>query len=160
MIEHNDSTFFDSLHAAFQEGDINIADKSAEAENVHRIEELYRIITRQDFEALGEMLADDVVLEIVGSSDNPLAGQAQGCQQVIETTRRNFALLADQRPEIETVVAQGDTVVVIAREQGRLVATGQSYDLQWVQVFTFKEGKLTRIRELADSASFRESAPC
>jgi ketosteroid isomerase-like protein len=156
MIEHTDSTFFDSLHAAFQSGDINITDKSAEAENVHHVEELYRIITQQDFEALGEILTDDVVLEIVGSSDNPVAGKAQGRQQVIETTRRNFALLADQKPEIETVVAQGDTVVVVARERGRVVATDLTYDLRWVQLLKFKEGKLTHILELADSAGFRE----
>ena len=156
MIEQTDSTFFDSLQAAFQEGDINIADKSAEAENVRRVEELYRIIIRQDFEALGEKLADDVVLEIVGSSDNPVAGQAKGRQQVIETIHRNFALLADQRPEIETIVAQGDTVVVVAREQGRVVTTGHSYELRWMQLLKFKEGKLTHILELADSAGFRE----
>jgi uncharacterized protein len=146
-----DQQFFDTFEAAFQEGDTNLASKSEEADNVRQVQQIYRILAQGDFTALGELLADDVVFEIVGSSDNPFAGYAQGRQQVIEAARHNFAQLEDQRPEIEAVVAQGDTVVVMARERGRYVPTGREYDFHWVQLYTFKEGKLIRIRELADT---------
>ena len=39
---------------------------------------------------------------------------------------------------------------MIAREQGEVVKTGNSYDIHWVQVFTFRDGKLCRVREGAD----------
>jgi ketosteroid isomerase-like protein len=69
---------------------------------------------------------------------------------VLEAARNNFQLLEDQKPEIQTVVAQGDTVVVMAREKGRFAATGKEYESYWVQLFTFKGGKVIRIKELAD----------
>jgi ketosteroid isomerase-like protein len=148
MIEQIDARFFESLQAAFREGDTNTASKLEEAENVSRVEQLIHIIARQDFEALEGMLADDVVLDIIGSAENPIVGKWQGRQQVIDATRKNFALLEDQRPEIESVVAQGDTVVVVARERGRFAETGRDYDFHWVQLYTFKENELARIREL------------
>ncbi|HYP26439.1 MAG TPA: nuclear transport factor 2 family protein [Blastocatellia bacterium] len=158
MIEHIDSQFFDNLHAAFRDGDANIAGKLEEAENVSRVEKIFSTIARHDFEALGEVLADDVVLDVIASADNPMAGQTRGLQQVTEATRKNFALLEDQKPIIESVVAQGDSVVVVARERGRIAATGRSYDIRWVQVYKFREGKLISIREWADSEAFREAA--
>lgn len=157
MSLHIDQQFFDTLHAGFQEGDTNVSSKSEEASNVSKVEQLYRIIAREDFPALGELLADDVIFEIIGSSANPLVGYTQGRQQVIDAARRNFALLDDQRPQIESVVAQGDTVVVIARESGRFVPTGRAYEFHWVQVYTFREGKLIRIRELADTGALTDA---
>ena len=72
---------------------------------------------------------------------------------MIETTRNNFAQVEEQRPETQSVVAQGDTVVVVGREQGRFRPTGRSYDLHWMHQYTFKNGKIVRIRELFDSAA-------
>jgi ketosteroid isomerase-like protein len=59
----------------------------------------------------------------------------------------------EQQPEILAVVAQGAVVVVTARERGRYRATGRSYDLHWVQLFTFRQGKVVRVREVFDSAA-------
>lgn len=145
-----DQQFFDSFHTAFQHGDTNVASKSGEADNTRLVEQMYRLIAQSDFKALGGMLADDVVFEVVGSLGNPLVGYTKGRNQVVEAARKNFHLLEDQKPEIQTVVAQGDTVVVMARERGRFAATGKEYDFYWVQFFTFKDGKVIRIRELAD----------
>jgi ketosteroid isomerase-like protein len=145
-----DQQFFDSFHKVFQQGDTNFASKSEEADNIRLVEQMYRLIAQSDFEALGETLADDVIFEVVGSLGNPLVGYAKGRAQVAEAARKNFQLLEDQKPEIQTVVAQGDTVVVMARERGRFAATGKEYDFYWVQFFTFKEGKVIRVRELAD----------
>jgi uncharacterized protein len=145
-----DQQFFDSFHTEFRQGDTNVATKSEEADNIRLAEQMYRLIAQSDFEALGDMLSDDVVFEIVGSLGNPLVGYARGRNQVLEAARKNFQLLEDQKPEIQTVVAQGDTVVVMAREKGRFAATGKEYEFHWVQFFTFKDGKVIRIRELAD----------
>jgi ketosteroid isomerase-like protein len=142
--------FFDSFYIAFQQGDTNLASKSAEADNIRLVERIYRLIAQSDFEALGDTLADDVVFEVVGSPANPLVGCAQGRDQVVEVVRKNFQLLEDQKPEIQSVVAQGDTVVVMARESGRFAPTGKEYDFYWVQFFTFGDGKVIRARELAD----------
>ena len=42
-------------------------------------------------------------------------------------------LLEQQMPEIEAVIAQGDTVVVLGRERGNMRAGG-SYSVRWMQM--------------------------
>ena len=80
--------------------------------------------------------------------------------QVIEATRQNFALVEEQRPEIQSVVAQGDTVVVLGRETGRFRPTGREYEMHWMHHYTFRGGKIQQIRELFDSAALlRAAAP-
>jgi ketosteroid isomerase-like protein len=153
MSQTIDPRFIDSFQAAFQEDDENVANKLQEAENVRRVEGVFRIIARKDFDALNDILAEDVSLEIIGSPTTPMAGLTQGRHQVIEATRNNFAQVEDQRPEIQSVVAQGDTVVVLGREQGRFRPTGRSYDLHWMHQYIFKNGKIVLMRELFDSAA-------
>jgi uncharacterized protein len=153
MSQTIDPQFIDSFQAAFHEGDENIVNKLEEAENVRRVEDVFRIIARRDFDALNDILAEDVTLEIIGSPTTPMAGLTQGRQQVIEAARNNFAQVEEQRPEIQSVVAQGDMVVVLGREQGRFRPTGRSYDLHWMHQYIFKSGKIVRMRELFDSAA-------
>ena len=158
MTQPMDARFIDTLFEAFHEGDANVASKSEEENNVRRVEEMYRAIARNDFEALGESFADDVSLEIIGPPTSPMTGFHQGRQRVVEATRNNFAQLEAQRPEIQSVVAQGDTVIVVGRERGRFRPTGRDYSLSWMHQFTFKGGKVIRIRELFDSSALLGAA--
>ena len=100
-----DQQFFDSFHTAFQQGDTNLASKSEEADNIRLVEQMYRLIAQNDFEALGETLADDVIFEVVGSLGNPLVGYAQGRNQVVEAARNNFQLLNQAGRDWDTQAA-------------------------------------------------------
>jgi ketosteroid isomerase-like protein len=153
MSKSMDPQFLDTFQSAFHEGDEKLANKPEEAENVRRVEEVFRSIARKDFAALSAILADDVTLEIIGSSDIPMAGMTRGRQMVIEAVRNNFAQLDEQRPEIHSVVAQGNTVVVIGRDQGLFRPTGRRYDLHCMYQYTFKNNKVISIRELFDTAA-------
>lgn len=82
----------------------------------------------------------------------PISGRVQGRQAAAEAVRRNFGYFDEQQPTILDVVAQGDAVVVTGREQGRYRPTGRAYDVHWVQLFTFRQGKLKQFREIVDSA--------
>ena len=153
-----DTQFIDSIPAAFRQGDGKADAKQEESANVRLVERIYRIIAADDFDALGDVLADDAVLEIIGPPGVPFVGNYPGRDLVIETTRRNFSEVEAQRPEILSVVAQGNTVVVVGREQGRFRATGQEYEVDLMNQFTFRDGKLAHIRELFDSASVLKAA--
>jgi hypothetical protein len=153
MNQFTDQQFINTVQAAFHEGDANVANKLEEAANVRRVEEVFRLIARKDFKALDDILADQVTLEIVGSPDTPMAGLTQGRQQVIETLENNFAQVEEQQPEIQSVVAQGNTVVVIGRDRGRFRPTGRTYDMHWMHQYTFEGDKIIRMRELFDSAA-------
>lgn len=77
---------------------------------MRRVEEIFRIIVRKDFDALNDLFADDVTFEMIGSPDMPMFGITKGRQSVIEAARNTFAQVDEQRPEIESVVPQGNTV--------------------------------------------------
>jgi ketosteroid isomerase-like protein len=142
--------FIERLENAFHEGDPRATEKTAEKDNVKSLQEQYRALVRGDVAAFAATLADDVELDILGGPDLPFAGRWKGRDEVIKAVVLNFSLLEDQQPEVESVVAQGDTVVVFARERGRFKATGREYDIRWAQWFTFRDGLLFRMRELAE----------
>jgi ketosteroid isomerase-like protein len=150
--------FIDRVQEAFLEGDPDVTTKSMEADNVRCLQRQYQAIVAGDFAAALDLFTDDVELEIVGPPEMPFAGMWRGREAVGAALRRNFSLVADQQPEIHSVTAQGDTVVVVARERGTYVPTGRGYDLHWVQLFQFRDGRMARVREFADSAALLAAA--
>lgn len=148
-----DAGFFDSLAAEFHQGSANASVGREEQENFRVVERVYGSIAGDDFASLADHMAEDVTLEIIGPPGALFTGTHRGRDQVIEATRSNFALLQDQRPEVLSVAARGDTVVVVGKEVGRFRATGIDYEVYWMQVFTLRERKVTSIRERLGGAS-------
>jgi ketosteroid isomerase-like protein len=103
-------------------------------------------IIRGDFEAFGETLTDDVALIISGFG--PLDGSWRGRAEVVAATRKNFALLGVQKPEIESMISEGDSIAVLLHESGVFKTGGEAYDVRAVQWFTFAGGKISRIHEV------------
>jgi ketosteroid isomerase-like protein len=103
-------------------------------------------IIRGDFEAFAASVTDDVELNIRGFG--ALDGEWRGRAEVVAATRKNFALLGEQKPEIESIISEGDRTAVLLRESGILKANGQPYSVRGVQWFTFADGKIRKIDEI------------
>lgn len=149
--------FITSLQTRFLQDDERVAEKQAEARNVEVVRKQYLAIANGDYAAFGELLTHDVDFEIVGPAEVPIVGGYRGRERVTQKVRENFDLLDTQNPEVQAVVAQGETVVVHGRESGRVKKTGRTYDIHWVQIFTFRDGKVARFREVFDSAPIVEA---
>lgn len=149
--------FLACLRPSFEEGDDTVGNKAVESACVEVLERQYQAIARGDFDGFLDTLDEEIDLEISGPSTIPFVGRWRGRQEVVEAVRQNFGYVEDQRPEIKKVVAQGDTVVVSARERGRFRPTGRTYDIHWVQFFTIKNGRITRIFQVFDSAPLVEA---
>jgi ketosteroid isomerase-like protein len=108
---------------------------------------MYTAIIQGDFEAMGNSMSEDVELNICGCG--PMDGNWRGRKAVVEATRKNFGSLDSQRPEIESIICQGDCAAVLLRESGVFKATGQAYSIRVVQWFTFADGKVSKIDEIA-----------
>ena len=145
--------FIDGLPSPFEEGDVGAAVKAAEAANAWRVQESYRAIARGDFAAFFESVAEDVEMEFVGAPHAPFARRWRGRDEAARAVRENFSQVEEQRPEIQTVVAQGDLVVIVPQERGRFRATGRRYETHSVQIFTFRDGKVARFRQICDNSS-------
>ena len=109
----------------------------------------YSAVIQGDFEAFGQSVTDDVELNICGFG--PIDGTWRGRNEVVAATRKNFALLAGQKPEIESMICQDDRVAVLLKESGVLKSTGQAYRIRGVQWFTFANGKIKKIDEILAS---------
>jgi ketosteroid isomerase-like protein len=103
-------------------------------------------IIRGDFEAFAASVTDDVELNISGFG--ALDGAWRGRTEVVAATRKNFALLGEQKPEIESIISEGDRTAVLLRESGIFKSNGQPYSVRGVQWFTFADGKIRKIDEI------------
>jgi ketosteroid isomerase-like protein len=138
----------DHVRVAFEQGDPDHGTKAAERANIQAIQRAFRAIAANDLQAFAGMLAEGAVLEILGPPQVPFLGRWEGRDEVAGAVWRNFALLEEQRPEVRSVVAQGDTVVVHGRESGRVRETRQAYDFEWVQFYTYRDGYVSVVREI------------
>jgi ketosteroid isomerase-like protein len=111
----------------------------------------FNAIIGGNFDAFGESITDDVELNIRGFG--ALDGTWRGRQEVVAATRRNFDLLASQKPQIESMISQGDSVAVLLRESGVLKSNGRAYNVRGVQWFTFADGKISKIDEIVAAVS-------
>jgi ketosteroid isomerase-like protein len=156
IMESTLTSFTDTLQRGFLQGDEAAATKATEANNVRVLQAMYRLIAQGNFDNLVDHFDEDIDMEIIGPKEVPIVGRWRGRQQVADAVRRNFGMLEAQQPEMHNVVAQGDTVVVAARERGRYIPTGRYYDVHFVQIMTFCSGKLVRMRQVFDSAPMLE----
>jgi ketosteroid isomerase-like protein len=106
-------------------------------------------IIQGNFEAFGDLVADDVELSVCGFG--LMDGTWRGRDDVVAATRRNFGLVANQKPEVESIICQGDRIAVLLRESGVLKSSGKAYSVRGVQWFTFSDGKIKKIDEIIAS---------
>lgn len=146
------------LQSCFHEGDPAADSKTLEKSCLDALVGNYRAIGASDFVGAIASLHGDVEMEIYGPPGTPFVGSWKGFKAVAKAMQTNFGLVELEEVEIESVAAQGDSVVLMAHETGRLRSTGKRYRLRWVQWFRFREGKIVHIRELFDTAALLEAA--
>ena len=150
MAQIADGSFFEQVSRAFRAHDPDVDAKHRESEHVRTIQLIYHAIARGAFDESLPLMTDDMTLEICGPDSIPFCGKWHGKHAVLAAMRDNFGRFENQRPRIQSVVAQGDIVIVTAHEQGTVRATGEPYDVHWMQEFTFANGKVRGVRELVD----------
>lgn len=106
-------------------------------------------ICRGDIASLLNEAHEDVQLDIFAPPEFKWIRHAKGLDELRRAVERNFESVEDQRPEISNVIAQGDSVVLIGRERGTIRASAELYDVQFVEKFTFRDGRLAAIRIVA-----------
>jgi len=121
--------------------------------NVDKVKEAYEAFGRGDIPALVATLAEDVRWTINGPADVvPYMGAREGRDAVVEF----FAQLSESETitkfEPREWVAEGDKVVVVGVSEAEVRATGKQYGLDWVHVFTLRDGFISDFREFFDTA--------
>jgi uncharacterized protein len=119
-------------------------------QNVRIVKEAFAAFGRGDIQGLLALFAEDIEW-ITPGEGLPFAGTHRGqagmagfFQKVSE--RLEFSLL-----EPREFVAQGDRVLVVGFSRGRVKATNRAYENNWIIAFTFRNGKVTNVREYIDT---------
>lgn len=135
--------------------------RTAEGASPHAREHLLSIeaqldaIARGDFDAVFDSAHDEVTLEIFAPPEFPWIRQTRGIAELRHAIAQNFGSVDDQQPEIRDVFVEGDTVILFGRERGAIRQTGRRYDMEFVQRFSFREGRLASVRIVAAHAATR-----
>ena len=138
----------EELRTAFAEGDPASAGKEREGTNVELLGRLIAAIAAGRFDELRGILAPDVTFEIAAPPRFPWVRRAAGVDETIAAIAANFGTVRDQRPEPLGLVAQGDDVMVMARETGRWAETGEAYEVLLAQHYSFRDGRLVGFRSV------------
>jgi ketosteroid isomerase-like protein len=137
------------LGPAFESGDAAAPGKAQERANVEQLGRMVHAISQGRFDALREGLAPDVTYEMVAPARVPWRRHAFGADEVAATIAENFATVREQRTQPLSLVSQGDTVMVMARETGRFADDGEPYEVMLAQQFTFGgDGRLVGFRSV------------
>lgn len=136
-----------ALGSAFEAGDDDADGKTRERGNVERIGRMVHAISQGRFNEVREQLAPDIIYEMAVPAHVPWRRHARGADEVAATLAENFATVRDQRTQPLSLVSQGDTVMMMARETGRFSESGEPYEVLLAQQFTFDdEGRLAGFR--------------
>ena len=140
--------FAQRVHGAFRHADPLVAHHALEETRVRAVQRMLTALGRGDLDAFLAETHADVALDIHAPSEFPWTLTARGREELRALVEHNFNTVVEQAPEVLNVVAQGDLLVLVARERGRLRGSGAGYDVHFMYEFTFRDDRISHIREL------------
>jgi ketosteroid isomerase-like protein len=125
--------------------------------NVAIAQKAYADFSRGEVPAVVELMDDSV--EWITPGDDALSGTRNGKSGVAEF----FALVAQtwhfDSFEPKQFIPFGDQVIVVGSYTSRSVVTGRVASCDWVMIWTFRDGKITRFQEFTDTAILKAALP-
>jgi len=114
----------------------------------------YAAFAAGDIPGVLALFAEDLVWST--SESLPHGGVYRGPQGAGEFFTKLPQNYAELSVTPEQYIDAGDTVVVQGRHRGRTV-TGNSFDVPWAHIWTYRNGKVTSFTELMDTAPVAEA---
>ena len=125
----------------------------AAPDNAAIVRSLYEQFQQGNIDAMIGGMAEGITWQLPEIADVPLSGKRQGHDGV----REFFASLVEmqdvQEMQIDKVVAEGDTVVVLGHYTWRVKATDRSFSSEFAHAFHLAGGKIEKFQEFLDTAA-------
>ena len=109
-------------------------------ENKRVIQSIFEAFGRGDVPGVLAHLSEDVTWKAPGPDVIPYFGDRRGHAGATEFFVQLGTNVDFEHFEPGAFVAEGDRVVVLGRERGRVKRTGKTFDNDWALVFTFGGG--------------------
>ena len=118
--------------------------------DVERVEEVYQALRKQNLKAMLLLMAKDV--EVAQSPELPWGGTYRGHNGLKDHVAKLTEHL-DYRLEMECFIDAGEQVVAVGRITGKGRTSGLEFDVPLVQVWTLRNGQITRFETYVDNAT-------
>ena len=126
--------------------------------NIAVVKLLYTAFSRGDIDTVLAAVAPNVELHSGGEKqDYPLFGPHKGIADVEEFFRLVSELLDFSDFAPREFFAEKDKVVVLGYYAMTMCKTGRKVSCDWAHVFTLSRGKITKLREITDTAQILEA---
>jgi uncharacterized protein len=129
----------------------------SEEENKRAVQAIFEAFGRGDIPAVLEHVSEDVTWKAPGPEVVTYFGDRRGHAGATEFFVQLGTNVDFEHFEPGAFVAEGDKVVVLGRERGRVKGTGKTFDNEWALVFTFDGGKVSAFQCYENTAAIAEA---
>jgi hypothetical protein len=128
------------------------------AEDKKRIvQSIFAAFGRGDIPGVLEHVSEDVTWSAPGPDVIPYFGERRGHAGATEFFVQLGTNVDFEHFEPGAFIAEGDRVVVLGRERGRVKGTGKTFDNEWALVFAFDGGKVSGFQCYENTAAIAEA---
>lgn len=126
-------------------------------ENRRVVRSIFEAFGRGDVPGVLAHLAEEVEWRAPGPPAVPYLGERRGHAGAAEFFTQLGTNVEFESFEPGPFVAEGDRVVVLGRERGRVRGTGKAFDNEWAIVFTLGGGRVTNFQLYENTAAVAEA---
>ena len=125
---------------------------------IHVVQELYRVALAGQEETIAQLVIPDMVWEILESF--PHGGIYAGIPAIFgQFLPKLQADFHDWHAQPDELIDAGDTIVALGHYSGTLKTNGVHIVAPFCHIWTLKNGKIARLRQFADTATFAPAMP-
>ena len=125
--------------------------------NRRTVQSIFEAFGRGDIPGVLGHVSEDVTWKAPGPAVIPYFGDRRGHAGATEFFVQLGTSVDFEHFEPGAFIAEGDRVVVLGRERGRVKGTGKTFDNDWALVFTFGGGKVTGFQCYENTAAIAEA---
>jgi uncharacterized protein len=126
-------------------------------DNVEIVRRLFDQFASNRIDEMRAAFADDFEWTYHGPEEVPWAGTYRGPGALDRFLAIVRGVIELDRFAAREFIGCGDRVVVLGTSGARVLASGARYDTHWVNVFTLRDGRVTRLIDLYETASIVEA---
>jgi uncharacterized protein len=129
-----------------------------EEENVSIVKQLYDAFGRSNISSVLDMFTDDAIAHGPAPAGVlPWGGVHNGREGVAEFLKALGESLEDEQFELHEFIAQRNKVVVLGYAKGHAKPTGRPYEIEFVHVWSVRNGKFSELRVYNNTAALVEA---
>ena len=122
-----------------------------EKNNQQIIEQMYHDFGTGNISSVVSVFSKDAIWTRPGAPFIPFSGTFTGVNEIMKMLEIQNKTLKLKTFVPDKMCTNEDTVMVIGHDIAEAIETGKTYAEDWVQVFTFQDGKIVHVQVFMDT---------